>query len=280
MIRCLLAQWWTDEYLDGTLERKRVQWMETHLRECSRCAQELAWRRSLHQALGRPSTVAPSSREMWQDFQHRLAQRRSPAHPARLAWRWLTPATAALAAGIVGAFLWWNTPRLQPEETARPLVATAPSQEVRTVERETRHGAGGQRIAQVTAPPNRPSSAAPTRRPKPSSARPAPGSVPPVLTRPDPIRQELQPSPPQSVASIAYAEVRDAQGQLVSQVFLQTIYDQNGQPRTVQIEMNTPTRAEVDTDVQADDSTSLDRAPRGDPERPQPATDAPLGISD
>jgi len=46
-MKCALVRWWMEEYIDGALQGRRLQWVEKHLQECSACAQELAWHRLL-----------------------------------------------------------------------------------------------------------------------------------------------------------------------------------------------------------------------------------------
>jgi len=69
------------------------------------------------------------------------------------------------------------------------------------------------------------------------------------------------------IASIAYAEVRDAQGELVSRVFWQATYDQYGQPQAVYIEVNDPSSAEVETNVPVEDRSVPDIVAGGDDTR-------------
>ncbi|MCS6948982.1 MAG: zf-HC2 domain-containing protein [bacterium] len=279
MIRCLLVQWWMDEYLDGVLGEKLTQWVETHLRQCPQCAQELAWRRSLQHTLKLSSSAVPSSQEMWRDFQRRIAQRHLPARPLWVSgWR-LQAVSLALAGVIVAGFLWWSTQMPQPH-TVSSLAEPSPSQEAPRVASGVAPSSVKDRQEKPPAPsPQRPASVASARQTKPAPTPPVTASASSQLASPSEAR-EPQLSAPQVVASIAYAEVRDAQGELVSQVFLQTTYDQNGQPRTVQIEMTTPTFAEGETDGQVEDSSSFDSAPRDDSERPLSNTDDPLGIPD
>jgi hypothetical protein len=111
----------------------------------------------------------------------------------------------------------------------------------------------------------------PERSPSPVQAAARP-SVQPA--------QQAQPPAPQVFASTAYAEVRNEQGELISRVFLQTTYDENGQPRAVEIELNTPTALEVEHGEQPMDSSDYHSDSHGSVDSPTPTAGARLGIPD
>lgn len=264
MIRCLLARWWLEEYLEGTLEGKRAQWVQAHLRQCASCAQELAWRRSLQQALRPAPGATPSSQEMWQEFQQRLAGRPLPARPPRVAWGKLETATLAVVGMLVAVAWWWNQHPSQPEPTVPRAAATRSAEVARLSEQSAARDREKQPRAPMATSSQRPTSAVPVRPERRLPARPAVASAPPVLAPSESAGQTATPAAPQVMASIAYAEVRDAQGELVSRVFWQASYDQYGQPQAVYIEVNDSSSAEVETNVPVEDRSVPDIVAGGD----------------
>lgn len=264
MIRCLLARWWLEEYLEGTLEGKRARWVQAHLHQCASCAQELAWRRSLQQALKPAPGATPSSQEMWQEFQQRLAGRPLPARPARVAWGRLETATLAVVGMLVAVAWWWNQHPSQPEPSVPRVAATRSTEVARLAEESAPRHREKQPRAHVATSTQRPTSTVPVRHERRSPSRPAVASAPPALASEERVEQTPSRAAPQVVASIAYAEVRDAQGELVSRVFWQATYDQYGQPQAVYIEVNDSSSAEVETNVQVEDRSVPDTVAGGD----------------
>lgn len=267
MIRCLLARWWLEEYLEDTLEGKRAQWVQAHLRQCASCAQELAWRRSLQQALKPAPGATPSSQEMWQEFQQRLAGRPLPARPPRFVWGRLETAMLAALGVLVAVVWWWNQPLSPSKPTASRVAVPPPTEAVRLAEENAPRDRKKQPRDLMATSSQRLASAVPIHQGRRSPTRPAVASAPPVPAPSESAGQTATPAAPQVIASIAYAEVRDAQGELVSRVFWQATYDQYGQPQAVYIEVNDPSSAEVETNVPVEDRSVPDIVAGGDDTR-------------
>lgn len=271
-MRCVLVRWWLDEYIDGRLSGRRLQWVQAHLQTCRACAQELEWQRSLRRVL-KVTTSAPPSQEMWQEFQQRLAGRTAPARRADVLWWQVGTVTAAAACALVLGVVWWarnpapapaTSPVSGPSEAGEfvkaPPVDAVPSPGVAPPQQDT---AEPDRV-----PVNsRPKVPAPPRVAMREASRTAPVSVP------------SQPAP-QATVSMAYAEVRNADGELVSKVLLQTTYDSTGQPTAVQIEMNSSAVVEVETNEQPMDNPDSHSNTHGSIDGMVPAASTPPGVSD
>lgn len=256
-MKCALIRWWMEEYSDGTLKGWRLRWVEKHLQECRACAQELAWHRELRDAL-KPTSLSAPPQDMWQDFQRKLAERRRAAPVPRIAWWQWGTATAAVACVLALGTVWWSGHAPVSERSA--MVGQPGAQSIASGAPQPGAPATGgveNSAPSPTAPPVRSLTVKPTRT---AQAHPAKPSEEPPL----PLREAAQPqaqptqertaSAPLLVASMAYAEVRNEQGELVGKVLVQTTYDENGQPRTVQIECDTPTAVEVESNDEPMDS--------------------------
>jgi len=280
-MKCALIRWWMEEYIDGTLVGRRLQWVEKHLQECPTCAQELAWRRSLAEAM-KPEIISAPSQEMWQDFQRRLAERRPLArtfHTAR--WQW-GAATVTVACALVLGTVWWSG-RVPVSETTVPVEQPG-TQNVASVQPQRGASATGGAETFAARPPK-----SPERRSAAQPIHTAP-TTPMKGFRYSPVRIAAQPSAPfvqktslaapQPVASMAYAEVHNEQGELVGKVMLQTTYDANGQPTAVRIECDAPTAVEVENYEPSLDSSSHSDDTRGSAGGSTPAAGARPGLSD
>ncbi|MEJ5251689.1 MAG: zf-HC2 domain-containing protein [Armatimonadota bacterium] len=271
-MRCTLVRWWLDEYIDGRLSGRRLEWVQAHLQACRACAQELEWHRSLRRVL-KVTTSAPSSQEMWQEFQQRLAGRAAPARRAGIPWWQVGTATAAVACVLVLGVVWWarspapapaTSPVSSPSETREfvkaPPVNAVPSPGVAPSQQDT---AQSDRVPVKS----RPKVPAPPRVAMRETYTTAPVSVP------------SQPAP-QATVSMAYAEVRNADGDLVGKVLLQTTYDSTGQPKAVQIEMDSSAVVEVEINEQPMDNADSYGNTHGSAGGVVPAASTPPGISD
>lgn len=295
-MRCVLVRWWLDEYIDGRLSGRRLEWVQAHLHACRACAQELEWHRSLRRVL-KVATSAPSSQEMWQEFQQRLAGRTAPARRTGIPWWQVGTATAAVACALVLGVVWWarnpatapaTSPVGSPSEAREfveappvntvPSPGVAPSQQSmggteETHERREALAFGVAPSQQDTAESER----------VPVKSRPKVPAAPRVAMRQtsktSPVNVPSQPVP-QATVSMAYAEVRNADGELVGKVLLQTTYDSTGQPRAVQIEMDSSAVVEVEIDEQPMDNTDGDSNTHGSADGVVPTASAPPGISD
>jgi cytoskeletal protein RodZ len=276
-MKCAIIRWWMDEYIDGVLPEKRAQWVAHHLRHCAACRQELAWRHSLHAMLHR-SAVSASSREMWLDFQRRLSQRSSPA-PVRRAgwWRW-GAASAAVAAAVVIGVVWWNGYRSVPKEAVQPTplsgqqLASEREAVKPLVAGETESGAAS------SSTPTRPSSSKSVRWVRVAPKPVAPMQVRVVANLQGQARRSVT-TPPQVLASVAYAEVRDEHGALLAKVMLQTTFDEAGKPTAILIEADTPA-VEVDNDETPRDGSDNHDDTRGSAGSPTPTASTRLGLPD
>jgi hypothetical protein len=280
-MKCALIRWWMEEYIDGTLQGRRLQWMEKHLQECPACAQELAWHRSLRDALN-PEILSAPPQDMWQDFQRRLAERGQPTRTFRPAWwQWGTAAAAAACALVLGVVSWNSQPPVYEavspvkQSDTQNVASSAPQAGMRAPERVEASVPPAPALA-MGSPAVRSAGkmqATPTKRPAPS----------PVQNAARPLAQadrEVSLPAPQPVASLAYAEVRNEQGELVAKVVLQTTYDENGQPTAVQIECDTPTAVEVENNEQPLDSSNHSDDTRGSAGSPAPTAGSRPGLSD
>lgn len=288
-MRCTLIRWWMDEYIDGRLSGKRLEWVQTHLRTCRACQQELRWRRSLRDTLKISVPVLPPQ-EMWQEFQQRLSQRTPRSHPSHITWWQVGTATAALACAVMLGVL-WRTQKLAPVPTSSAPSRTHQEDYSLKADRFTELpsaplASGGSSFS--TLPPQEQSEKADSRWAQgvkaPAKSRPRAPSPPHIALRYAPVKTAAQtPSEPapQATISVAYAEVRSASGELVGKVLLQTTYDEAGQPKAVQIEMNSPAVVEVETYEQPmDNIPDSNSNTRGSADGTMPAAGAPLGISD
>ncbi|MGC8783785.1 MAG: zf-HC2 domain-containing protein [Armatimonadota bacterium] len=281
-MKCALIRWWMEEYIDGTLKGKRLQWVREHLQGCRACAQELEWRRSLHEAM-KPEPLPAPPQDMWQDFQRRLAERAQPACTPRVGWWQLGTATAAVVCVLALGVVWWSGRNPAPE-MVKPVEPPGGQQFASGKQQGKLPAAGGAGSPVSPSPlptrspvvkPVHTAKAPPVRRPEPPP--------PPVRVAVRPVTQptgETQPPAPQVLASMAYAEVRNEQGELVSRVLLQTIYDQNGQPRAVHIEYDTPAVVEVERNDQPMDSSDTHSDTRGSADSPTPTAGTRPGLSD
>lgn len=270
-MKCALIRWWMEEYIDGTLDGKRAQWIRAHLQHCQGCSQELAWRRSLRETLT-VNMVSEPPQDMWQDFQRRLAERARPTRASRTAWwQWGTAAATAVCA-LVLVTVWWRGHTTVPEQMA----PSGPTQEQSFASNAQRQQSPALRGTESHALP--PSSPKRTLASKPiRTAKASPFKQPGAASAP---KQSPAQQAPQVFASVAYAEVRNEQGELVSRVLLQTTYDENGQPRAVQIEYDTAAAVEVESNDEPVDSSDN----RGDTGNaagsPDPTAGTRPGLSD
>jgi hypothetical protein len=280
-MKCALIRWWMEEYIDGTLQGRRLQWMEKHLQECPACAQELAWHRSLRDALN-PEILSAPPQDMWQDFQRRLAERGQPTRTFRPAWwQWGTAAAAAACALVLGVVSWNSQP---PVYEAVAPVKQSDTQNVASSAPQA--GAKATESVQAPVPPlptftmGSPDVRSVSKVPATPTKR---LGYAPVQIAARPLAQadrEVSLPAPQPVASLAYAEVRNEQGELVAKVVLQTTYDENGQPTAVQIECDTPTAVEVENNEQPLDSSYHSDDTRGSAGSPAPTAGSRPGLSD
>jgi len=280
-MKCALVRWWMEEYIDGALQGRRLQWVEKHLQECSACAQELAWHRLLSDTL-KPEVLSVPPQDMWQDFQRRLAERRQPTHTFRPAWwQWGTAAAAAVCAVVLG-IVWWNE---QPSvsEAVAP-VKRSDAQNIAPSEPQAGAKATESVQALVPPPPTFTMGSPDVRSVSKVPATPTKRlGYAPVQIAARPLAQadrKVSLPAPQPVASLAYAEVRNEQGELVAKVVLQTTYDENGQPTAVQIECDTPTAVEVENNEQPLDSSYHSDDTRGSAGGPAPTAGSRPGLSD
>jgi len=282
MMKCALIRWWMEEYIDGTLSGRRLQWVRKHLQECDACAQDLVWRRSLGEML-KPEPFSAPPQDMWLDFQRRLAERAQPVRTPRVTlWQWGT-ATAAVVCALAIGMVWWGGRSPLPE-TAAPVKPSGGQQFASGGQQQKSPVAGGaESLASLPSSPTRSpvvkpvhtAKAPPVKRTEPSPS-PLRMAVRPAAQTDD----ETQSPTPQVFASMAYAEVRNEQGELVSRVLLQTTYDENGQPRTVQIECDTPAAVEVESNDQPMDSSDTHGDTRGSADSPTPSAGTRPGLSD
>lgn len=283
-MRCTLIRWWMDEYIDRRLSGKRLKWVQTHLRTCKACQQELGWRRSLRDTL-KISVPAPPPQEMWQEFQQRLAQRTPQSRPARISWWQVGIATTAVACALMLGIL-WGTQKPAPVPTS-----SAPSrtyQEDNSLKADRFASSPSAPLAFGALPPQEQSKKADSRRAQGVKAPVKSGPKAPSSPRmamfymlAKTAAQTSSEPAPQATISLAYAEVRNASGELVGKVLLQTTYDVTGQPKAVQIEMNSAAVVEVETDEQPMDNTPDNNSnAHGSADGTMPAASAPSGISD
>jgi len=278
-MKCAIIRWWMEEYIDGSLPEKRTRWVAHHLQGCAACRQALAWRRSLREAL-QPGVVPASSQEMWVDFQRRLAQRSSPAPVRRVAWwQWGTASAAVVGALVVGV-IWWSGYRPAPEQALQ----NAPSgSQPFALEQESMEPLVVGEAESLTAPPPsaplRPSDGKPVRL---ASGAPKPVAPTPVrvAVRQEERLQERPTSPPQVLASLAYAEVRNERGELMGKVMLQTTYDKTGTPQAILIEADSPAVVEVQHDEQPMDSSHHRDDTHGSASSPTPTAGTRPGLPD
>lgn len=266
-MRCALVRWWMEEYIDGRLDGWRLRWVQKHLQACQACAQELSWRRSLASTL-KLTVSAPSSQEMWQEFQQRLAQRTPPARTLHVPWWQVGTATAVVACALLLGVVWWarHPAPVQTAYAPDTLPQTAPQRggAASTGDLSSRQ----QHIQQESQPLRTVKAPAKNQRAVPS---PPPSKTPAYA---------LSAPAPQEGVSVAYAEVRNASGELVGKVLLQTTYDATGQPKAVRIEMDQSAVVEVETDEQPMDRPDSHSDTSGSADGTVPAVSTFTGVSD
>jgi hypothetical protein len=143
-------------YLQKELTPEDEQWVENHLTDCKRCAEELEMMKSALELFPRTSTSPSNERsgEFWNQFAQNVSRRiqeeemRSKARASSL-WetvesflllRWKTIAVSSAAMAAVGVLLLFREPTLpvQTEQQQSPLIGQSVQLE-RTAERATQY---------------------------------------------------------------------------------------------------------------------------------------------
>ncbi|MDW8322445.1 MAG: hypothetical protein RMM08_13890, partial [Armatimonadota bacterium] len=207
----------------------------------------------------------------------RLSEHRQPAHTSRIVWWQWSAATAAVACALVLGIAWWGS--------YTPVSERPRGQNFASSERQagTPAAPGAESPVYSLSTPTRSPAVKPVRTAK---APPVKSNEPPPLSMRLAARATAQPAEPvvqpapQAYASVAYAEVRNEQGELVSRLLLQTTYDQNGQPRSVQIEYDASAAVEVENDDNPMDSSDTHDNSRGSAGSPTAAADSGTRLSD